>query len=92
MRLLLHIALLTGLAAASGCARDSREELETWSKTACACESLLCAQVQRDAFWKLVQEFADEMPTKERAHDLDSLIDDGQSCLGALEVELYALN
>jgi hypothetical protein len=86
----LRIALLCGLA--SACARDSKEELRSWAQSACSCESLLCAQAERVAFWKLVQEFADDEPTAERAQALDSLIDEGQSCLRELEVDIYALN
>jgi len=77
---------------APGCSRDAATELAAWKSTACACEEQSCATKQRGEFWRLVQEFRDDNPSKAEAQKLGELIDEGQACLETMSVDIYASN
>jgi len=85
--LLLSAALLF-----PACHRDAKTELSAWKDRACRCEEHSCATKQRHAFWRLVQEFRDDNPSKARAKQLGSLIEEGQACLENMRVDIYAVN
>ncbi len=77
---------------APACSRDATTELEAWKASACSCKEHSCATKQRREFWRLVQEFRDDNPSKAEAQKLGALIDEGQACLETMSVDIYASN
>ncbi len=77
---------------APGCERDATAEVESWKAKACACEEEMCGQEQRREFWRLVREFRNESPSDAEAQQLAHAIDEGQACLSAMSIDIYAAN
>tara|TARA_R110002096_G_scaffold435826_2_gene663583 strand:+ start:118602 stop:118889 length:288 start_codon:yes stop_codon:yes gene_type:complete len=89
---LTSLLVCTALFAAPACSRDAKTELEAWKANACSCTEHSCATKQRGEFWRLVQEFRDDTPSKAEARKLGLLIDEGQACLESMSVDIYASN
>ncbi len=89
MKALCSIALMGGLLLPA-CAKDSRSELDSWRISACKCQDQACARKARDRFWKLVQDYRDDQPSKAEARTLNDIVEQGTTCLSGLGIDIYA--